>query len=248
MADRVNLGLIPSSEAGWPVACAALKPYSGGTLHVHGNVTAFDEKQNNSVVNNTNTLSGAMGSYQISNNKTVDSCSCGDNVEKCGITNESDIKVKAPMRNVPNTSDNSSCTTLCDKGIVKTDIGDKEYPQQSKDECNSQGIHFRKSRKQSKNNEALESENAAFHFERVHSCENKCSWICGKSGLKPAWIEWSEYVANSLHYILLDLHKNEWTCTVLHVEHVKSYASHIDHMVVDIYCKPSEIHQNSKPL
>uniref|UniRef100_A0A7S0JKT7 tRNA(Phe) (4-demethylwyosine(37)-C(7)) aminocarboxypropyltransferase n=1 Tax=Calcidiscus leptoporus TaxID=127549 RepID=A0A7S0JKT7_9EUKA len=36
-AHRVNLGLIPSSEAGWPVALAALKP-SGGWLHVHENV------------------------------------------------------------------------------------------------------------------------------------------------------------------------------------------------------------------
>jgi tRNA G37 N-methylase Trm5 len=36
-ADRVSLGLIPSSEAGWPVAVRALKP-AGGWMHVHGNV------------------------------------------------------------------------------------------------------------------------------------------------------------------------------------------------------------------
>ena len=36
-ADRVMLGLIPSSERGWPVAVAVLKP-SGGVMHVHGNV------------------------------------------------------------------------------------------------------------------------------------------------------------------------------------------------------------------
>jgi tRNA G37 N-methylase Trm5 len=36
-ADRVLLGLIPSSEAGWAVGLACLKP-SGGTLHVHANV------------------------------------------------------------------------------------------------------------------------------------------------------------------------------------------------------------------
>ncbi|KAH9510121.1 tRNA wybutosine-synthesizing protein 2 [Bulinus truncatus] len=38
VADRVNLGLIPSSEEGWPIAVQVLKN-SGGTLHVHGNVT-----------------------------------------------------------------------------------------------------------------------------------------------------------------------------------------------------------------
>lgn len=38
VADHVNLGLIPSSEPSWEVACAALKKTVGGTLHVHGNV------------------------------------------------------------------------------------------------------------------------------------------------------------------------------------------------------------------
>ena len=39
LADRVNLGLIPSSEAGWPVACRALKSDKPGMLHVHDNAT-----------------------------------------------------------------------------------------------------------------------------------------------------------------------------------------------------------------
>ncbi|XP_032557691.1 tRNA wybutosine-synthesizing protein 2 homolog isoform X1 [Chiroxiphia lanceolata] len=37
-ADRVNLGLIPSSEEGWPVACRVLKRDTGGVLHIHHNV------------------------------------------------------------------------------------------------------------------------------------------------------------------------------------------------------------------
>ena len=39
IADRVNLGLLPSSEESWPVACAALKRATGGWLHIHGNIT-----------------------------------------------------------------------------------------------------------------------------------------------------------------------------------------------------------------
>eukprot|EP00118_Oscarella_pearsei_P013558 m.109586 g.109586 ORF g.109586 m.109586 type:complete len:377 (+) comp37354_c0_seq1:23-1153(+) len=38
VADRVNLGLLPSSEIGWEAACLSLKVESGGWLHVHGNV------------------------------------------------------------------------------------------------------------------------------------------------------------------------------------------------------------------
>ena len=43
-AHRVNLGLIPSSEAGWPVAVGALRA-SGGTLHVHANVSSHPEEE-----------------------------------------------------------------------------------------------------------------------------------------------------------------------------------------------------------
>eukprot|EP01083_Nonionella_stella_P042578 114959_1 len=41
--DRVNLGLLPSSEAGWIPAIRALKP-SGGVMHIHHNVHC-DHKQ-----------------------------------------------------------------------------------------------------------------------------------------------------------------------------------------------------------
>lgn len=36
----MNLGLIPSSEDGWPVACRLLKRTTGGVLHIHQNVTS----------------------------------------------------------------------------------------------------------------------------------------------------------------------------------------------------------------
>lgn len=38
IADRVSLGLLPSSEGGWSTAIRALKSDTGGWLHVHGNV------------------------------------------------------------------------------------------------------------------------------------------------------------------------------------------------------------------
>lgn len=37
VADRVLLGLLPSSKGGWATALAALKP-QGGFLHLHENV------------------------------------------------------------------------------------------------------------------------------------------------------------------------------------------------------------------
>lgn len=40
--DRVILGLLPSSEEGWPLALSALKP-KGGILHLHGNAQGGKE-------------------------------------------------------------------------------------------------------------------------------------------------------------------------------------------------------------
>ncbi|XP_019376907.1 PREDICTED: tRNA wybutosine-synthesizing protein 2 homolog [Gavialis gangeticus] len=44
VADRVNLGLIPSSEQGWPIACQVLRKDTGGILHIHQNVESFPAK------------------------------------------------------------------------------------------------------------------------------------------------------------------------------------------------------------
>lgn len=44
VCDRVILGLLPTSEQGWPLAIAALKP-TGGILHVHGNAPGGEEEK-----------------------------------------------------------------------------------------------------------------------------------------------------------------------------------------------------------
>jgi tRNA wybutosine-synthesizing protein 2 len=49
-ADRVNLGLIPSSEASWETACKSLRLNSGGYLHIHGNVDIHGHEKNNSLL------------------------------------------------------------------------------------------------------------------------------------------------------------------------------------------------------
>ncbi|MQL85849.1 hypothetical protein Taro_018366 [Colocasia esculenta] len=43
VADRVCLGLLPSSEGSWLTAVRALRP-EGGVLHIHGNVKDSEEK------------------------------------------------------------------------------------------------------------------------------------------------------------------------------------------------------------
>ncbi len=45
MADRVNLGLIPTAESSYSAAVAALRQDAGGVLHIHGNVKWEQEQQ-----------------------------------------------------------------------------------------------------------------------------------------------------------------------------------------------------------
>ncbi|OQS01960.1 hypothetical protein THRCLA_05619 [Thraustotheca clavata] len=61
IADRVNLGLLPTSEHGWPVAVQVLKS-TGGMLHVHENV-AIDNLPawQIYVVNSIKTLAAGIG-------------------------------------------------------------------------------------------------------------------------------------------------------------------------------------------
>ncbi|XP_063397959.1 tRNA wybutosine-synthesizing protein 2 homolog [Mytilus trossulus] len=135
VADRVNLGLIPSSEDGWPVACAALKP-TGGILHVHYNVES-KIKQTEDI---HNSIKGS-----------------GPRCE-----NVKDIKINVLVDSVSK------------------------------------------------------------HIDR-----------------KKVWTEWAEHTCETLHKLMCIAHSDrKWTISVLHIEHVKSYAPHVDHVVVDFKCCP----------
>ena len=49
---------------------------------------------------------------------------------------------------------------------------------------------------------------------------------------------WADSTAKKIQDLLVEIHGCQWTTDVIHVEHVKSYAPHVDHIVVDIGCKP----------
>ena len=162
-----------------------------------------------------------------------ENCSCNDNQEINPVAN-------TPMKGVIETNVCLNSTSTASIELAKTCDGTKEDKRNNVDGCEIYSP--RKRVQQSKSNAPIEieDESSTQHSEIVLCISNHCLWKCDKSKLKPAWVEWTEKVANSLHSILLDLHKTEWTCSVLHVEHVKSYAPHINHMVADIHCKPPE--------
>ncbi|KAG7517654.1 hypothetical protein JOB18_013498 [Solea senegalensis] len=120
IADRVNLGLIPSSEDGWPVACRLLKKTTGGVLHIHQNVTS-------------------------------------------------------PL---PNTA--------------AIDDGDDAVTRR----------------------------------------------ISGKKADREVWQTWADDTAKRITSLLKDTSGASWTTNIRHIEHVKSYAPHVHHVVLDLECRP----------
>lgn len=59
-----------------------------------------------------------------------------------------------------------------------------------------------------------------------------------KSVQRLEWNEWAASVSRRLNEILEEIDSQNWHVSVTHVEHVKSYAPRVDHVVADIQCRP----------
>ena len=52
------------------------------------------------------------------------------------------------------------------------------------------------------------------------------------------WYDWGQEVCGEINDLLCGSHDHtSWITRLSHVEHVKSYAPHIDHIVADIECR-----------
>ena len=88
---------------------------------------------------------------------------------------------------------------------------------------------------------------------RYNAKERMASFSCNKSRIPEAWIDWAEKTKTQFQD-LLDRRKWEeeenyaisdiatafnWTCQIVHCEHVKSYGPKTDHLVLDMKCRLS---------
>ena len=168
VADRVNLGLIPSSEAGWPSGCAALRSESGGVLHIHATVRS---KSTADCDDCKQSLRGHFekNSADVAESETTPRSSCA------GVDGGLDANI-----------DNCYNTASCDD--ITADVTKSRY---------------------------------------AKTC-----------GTKRAWSDWAVRACETVRGHLTDLLRCDWSVSLLHIEHVKSYAPHVDHIVADIQCRP----------
>ncbi|XP_052017328.1 tRNA wybutosine-synthesizing protein 2 homolog [Apodemus sylvaticus] len=144
IADRVNLGLIPSSEEGWPIACQVLRKDVGGILHIHQNVESFS----------------------------------GKNPQSPGSSNMEEELCPCPQKITTNKWGNGT-TGKFRGGML--------------------------------------------------------------SASKPEWQRWAESAETQIASLLQQVHGKPWRTQILHVHPVKSYAPHVDHIVLDLECRPSPL-------
>ncbi|XP_067853035.1 tRNA wybutosine-synthesizing protein 2 homolog [Heptranchias perlo] len=187
LADRVNLGLIPSSEEGWPVACQLLKEDRGGIFHIHHNVSLYPENRN-----------------ALFNRKNIDAGPCEEQQQS--------LTVMLPASGTERAGSSSETTTP-----VFTHAFKRGATEESILSLRWKGLDNR----------------------------SKIGTIGGTGCVKrtfthPEWQTWAESVALRIRNLLETLHKRPWWTNILHIEHVKSYAPHIDHVVLDLECRPCD--------
>ena len=193
VADRVNLGLVPSSEGGWPVACRALKNSTGGWMHVHGNVSSKHKSSKDGSLSVEQSEDGCSSSeYNPWEIKDTDKCS------------------------------SSKSTNSASKGVDK---------QTHKAGC----TQLKETRENCWSCELSQSDKMALRANQAPSSKQE------------VWERWAGYVAEEMLKMLEKENPQhpdsgrKWSVTVKHIEHVKSYAPHIDHLVVDLDCRPQVI-------
>ena len=76
-----------------------------------------------------------------------------------------------------------------------------------------------------------------------YRCSGNCNVFKNRTFSKTTkvrkeWSEWAVRTSEEIRQMLVDIHKSHWTTEILHIEHVKSYAPHIDHIVLDLKCTP----------
>ncbi|XP_064603269.1 tRNA wybutosine-synthesizing protein 2 homolog [Liolophura sinensis] len=224
IADRVNLGLIPSSEPGWPVACAALKP-EGGLLHIHGNVTTIEPST--AILQGERNSANASGIYDSSeseseSNLTEHNCERELNVLS-SLGNDRGLAENRPnLHNFsPRTGDS------CDTGdglspFVSTsgaDAQDDMSPAEAIRVC-SKSEHWNEE-----------------DYVRTDGTSRQLLKTACKAAF-PYWLKWAEQSRPVIEEIFYTIYKKSWRTEIHHIEHVKSYAPHVDHIVVDLLCRP----------
>lgn len=234
IADRVNLGLIPSSEDGWAIACQLLQP-AGGTMHIHGNVNSLTGmcerlQKGKCAEHNSHILCSTMDEVSL-----TQQCTGQNNSSSCG--RQFDFKVQScqPVHSLYMFENKSDDGSSCSRG----DNSFQDFSGLAAISPHDNDIQRPPER--SLHSLAMIPENklsypSVMSDGRNHKDNTNRTWQSYET--KTSWSRWGQYVCKALQNLLQKEHGGLWSAAVLHIQHVKSYAPHIDHLVLDVQCSP----------
>ncbi|XP_066929581.1 tRNA wybutosine-synthesizing protein 2 homolog [Clytia hemisphaerica] len=215
IADRVNLGLIPSSSLSWATACHALNQAKGGWLHIHENVDSGANALD------SGTGSDAILQDHITNAGEFEICQHVVKTEFVPCRDGLDVTDSEPPEDIE-----LETSTLSEKnkaGPLDTEVVNKER---------DLSITYEKSKGMSVDN---------YVFPECNDLERENRNLvrdCYKGKLsKHKCVVWQAFVDDMLSKLKSYL-PPLWKVTLRHIEFVKSYAPHVDHLVFDIECRP----------
>lgn len=243
LADRVNLGLIPSSEEGWPIAVRVLKN-KGGILHVHGNVTAYqqyyaqnepDVKCDKTRPKSENVDMGTSVNVDVvtSANLTSRKLPHNETVEEIGVAGEP-LNTPSHLNQglyVCHGKEEKNCSIMCHHQIETNNL-------LSGFAHSDQNFNVKEST--SKNDLSHLLFDNYVERNKTNLTDRDPFSKSGKSSMLLACKEWSNYVCAKIKSFLEMDKGGKWAVDEKHTEFVKWYAPHVMHVVLDLNCRPRD--------
>ncbi|VDM37445.1 unnamed protein product [Toxocara canis] len=225
IADRVNLGLVPSSRPYWLAGCRCLRS-TGGILHIHEAVKLATPKthQLRRLHKSGSTLSRNESLGSVSEESEMSEYSDFD--KKCSIDQNSNF--------VSLTNGRFSIGPNDEKAVA--DSSDQHVEGKNSDDCGGKPLKRRISRSASI---IEEIENRVLPNARVEPAFKASKW----SSIDAAIREFAIDCATNCTRYLNNIHDKQgeiWTCMITNIVKVKSYPAHTDHIVVDLDCRPQD--------
>ena len=88
---------------------------------------------------------------------------------------------------------------------------------------------------------ALKLETGGFLHIHGNVDVNKTKKLNKTDNYKEEWVEWSNNVRDKIKELLrVRSDSNDWNVLVRHIEYVKSYGPRVDHLVLDLECRPKQ--------
>uniref|UniRef100_A0A915PS11 tRNA(Phe) (4-demethylwyosine(37)-C(7)) aminocarboxypropyltransferase n=1 Tax=Setaria digitata TaxID=48799 RepID=A0A915PS11_9BILA len=222
IADRVNLGLIPSSRPYWLAACKCLKA-TGGILHIHEAVSISAQD---------------IGSLELPNGAAA-------HPKLIGKENAKSLREKTLASD---TTDSKNIDAENRISLKNVDKNEGAFFSKSMDNSDMQceetnTAMYKKTMKKRKLSRSAtiikEMESRILPNGRIDERLREEKW----STINQILQNFAMICATNCTRYLNNIHDEKdkvWTCTILGVNTVKSYPKQIDHIVVDLLCRPED--------